>query len=193
MEHTKQHEERQAKNAPTCLEWEELQNDSILVKRCYIDIAGGALPAGLILSQIIYWHLPSKKDKSRLNVYRDGRFWLVKKHADWWTECRVKPKTAQRALEDLERLGVIESRIMKFGKVPHTHIALNVRKLDELIIEIIEKRRAECTAEETDDGTARGTEKGRKGSRSGHIDHMNMDNLSTSLQQRLPTETTVNE
>ena len=43
------------------LKWEETDYDSIKVKRIYIDIAED-LVAGLLLSQIIYWHLPSKKD-----------------------------------------------------------------------------------------------------------------------------------
>jgi hypothetical protein len=40
--------------------WEKASKDTIDVKRVYIDIAGDVV-GGIILSQIIYWHLPSKK------------------------------------------------------------------------------------------------------------------------------------
>ena len=39
--------------------WEQVSRDTIDVKRCYVDIAGD-LVAGILLSQIVYWHLPDK-------------------------------------------------------------------------------------------------------------------------------------
>lgn len=40
--------------------WEMRSRDCIKVKRCYIDVAQD-LEAGVLLSQIIYWHLPDKE------------------------------------------------------------------------------------------------------------------------------------
>ena len=39
------------------LEWERRSRDTIDVKRCYVDVAGG-LVAGVLLSQVVYWFLP---------------------------------------------------------------------------------------------------------------------------------------
>jgi len=41
------------------LSWELTTRDTIDFKKIYVDIAGDLI-AGLLLSQIIYWHLPSK-------------------------------------------------------------------------------------------------------------------------------------
>ena len=68
--------------------WEQASRDAILVKRVYIDMAGDVI-AGLMLSQIIYWHLPSSEGKTRLRIVRDGYFWLAKSHTEWWDECRL--------------------------------------------------------------------------------------------------------
>ena len=54
------------------LRWEEADQDSINVKRMYIDIAGDLI-AGILLSQIVYWHLPSKRDgQTKLRVKKEG-------------------------------------------------------------------------------------------------------------------------
>lgn len=38
---------------------EQAENDGFYTKKMYIDIAGDLL-AGILLSQIVYWYLPSK-------------------------------------------------------------------------------------------------------------------------------------
>jgi len=114
------------------LEWTEIESDSILIKRIYIDIAG-SLSAGVMLSQIIYWHLPAKNSESRLRINKNGRFWLVKKNSDWWDECRIKPTTARRNLETLRDLKIIDLELHKFQSFPTVHIALNVDNLQILI------------------------------------------------------------
>jgi hypothetical protein len=48
---------------------ELIANDSILLRRIYIDILGDVYTA-LILSQIIYWNLPDKNGRLRLRVNR---------------------------------------------------------------------------------------------------------------------------
>ena len=51
--------------------WEHASRDAIMVKRVYIDMAGDVI-AGLMLSQIVYWHLPNDEGKTRLRVEVDG-------------------------------------------------------------------------------------------------------------------------
>lgn len=93
------------------------------MKRVYIDMAGD-LVAGVVLSQIVYWHLPSRDGKARLQVEREGKLWLAKGREEWWDECRISPKQADRALEVLEERGLIEVRLFKFGRAPRKHIRI---------------------------------------------------------------------
>jgi len=74
------------------LHWEASTRDSIDVKRTYIKIAGDHI-AGVLLSQIAYWNLPSNRGEiDRLRVRKEGKFWLAKKRTDWVDECVIKPK-----------------------------------------------------------------------------------------------------
>ncbi|WP_250126629.1 hypothetical protein [Chroococcidiopsis sp. CCMEE 29] len=72
--------------------WEIRSRDCIKVKRCYIDVAQD-LEAGVLLSQIIYWHLPNKEREQKPTVQRDGQA-----REDWWDECRLTPKQFDRAI-----------------------------------------------------------------------------------------------
>ena len=110
--------------------WEKASKDTIDVKRVYIDIAGD-IKGGIILSQIIYWHLPSNNgEKSRLRVHKKGYekneagFWLAKSYKDWYEECRVKEDSARRRIKKLEQNGIIETHIWRFNNIPTTHIRI---------------------------------------------------------------------
>jgi hypothetical protein len=104
--------------------WERSSRDTIEVKRTYIDIAGD-LVAGIVLSQIVYWHLPDRDGKSRLRVQREGKLWIAKGRTEWWDECRVSPKQVDRALETLRRRSVIETKLFKFNGSPTVHVRLD--------------------------------------------------------------------
>ncbi len=103
--------------------WERASRDTLEVKRLYIDMAGD-LVAGVVLSQIVYWHLPNRDGHARLQVQREGKLWLAKGRADWWDECRISPKQADRVLEILEGKGLIEVRLFQFGKAPTKHVRI---------------------------------------------------------------------
>lgn len=103
--------------------WERASRDTLEVKRLYIDMAGD-LVAVVVLSQIVYWHLPNRDGQARLQVQREGKRWLAKGRADWWAECRVSPKQADRALAILEGRGLIEVRLFQFGKAPTKHVRI---------------------------------------------------------------------
>lgn len=103
--------------------WERASRDTIEVKRLYIDMAGD-LAAGVVLSQIVYWHLPNRDGHARLQVHREGKLWLAKGRADWWEECRISPKQADRALRVLEQRGLVEVRLFHFRGVPTKHVRI---------------------------------------------------------------------
>jgi hypothetical protein len=106
--------------------WESSTRDTIDFKKCYVDAAGGDLVAGLLLSQVVYWHLPvARTQESRLRITKDGVKWLAKERADWWDECRITPKQFDRACAVLEQRGLILSVVMKYNNCPTKHVRID--------------------------------------------------------------------
>lgn len=122
------------------LRWEETDYDSINVKRIYIDIAEDLI-AGILLSQIVYWHLPSKRDgNSKLKVKKGNKLWLAKGREDWWDECRITPRQFDRAIGILAEKGIIEKKLFRFNGSPMTHIRLIPDALMEHINDALTKK-----------------------------------------------------
>ncbi|AUB44571.1 Periplasmic protein TonB, links inner and outer membranes (plasmid) [Nostoc flagelliforme CCNUN1] len=113
------------KNQASFLTWEARSRDTLEVKRCYVDVTGGDLIAGILLSQIIYWHLPNEQGQPRLKIERDGEKWLAKKREDWWDECRITPKQFDSAIKLLESKNLIKTARYKFGNAPTKHIRID--------------------------------------------------------------------
>jgi len=106
------------------LAWERASRDCIDFKTIYVDMTGD-LCAGLLLSQIIFWHLRDRNGRSKLRVRTaDGGLWLVKACADWWPEIRLTEKQARRALRILKEKGLVDTEIHRFAGTPKTHIHL---------------------------------------------------------------------
>ena len=115
------------------LYWEQHSRDVIDVKRCYIRIAGD-LATGVLLSQIIYWFLPSKRTGNpRISIDREGRSWLAKKREEWWDECCISAKQFDRSIEILESLQIVTTAVFRFQGSPTKHISLNFETLVGLI------------------------------------------------------------
>lgn len=122
----------------TFYQWERASRDTIDVKRCYIDAAGD-LVAGILLSQIVYWFLPSEGG-SKLRVHQKGETWLVKTRADWWSECRISPRQFDRAIAILRSKGFVKTDIFRFSGSPTIHIQLVVENLVASVNSILTKR-----------------------------------------------------
>jgi hydroxymethylpyrimidine pyrophosphatase-like HAD family hydrolase len=116
------------------LRWEDVSKDTIDVKRIYIDIAND-LVAGILLSQIIYWNLPSKSGRTRLRVRKEGELWLAKKRDDWFNEIRITGKQYDRAIKILKQLNIVDVKLFKFNGNPTNHIKLNGSVLVDLLNE----------------------------------------------------------
>lgn len=109
------------------LAWEKASRDTIDVKRCYIDICGD-LVGGILLSQIVFWHLPDAEGRSKLKVRLNGRLWLVKRRDDWWEECRISARQYDRSIRMLSEKNLVTTEVHKssiYWGDTVTHIALN--------------------------------------------------------------------
>ena len=122
----------------TFFRWEQTSRDTVDFKKIYVDITGDLI-AGLLLSQIIYWHLPGNDGKSKLQVKKEGKLWLAKGRSDWWDEVRITSKKFDRASKLLKEQNIIETKLFKFYGNPTTHINLKEKIFLELWEEQINK------------------------------------------------------
>jgi len=106
------------------LAWMHTANQRVSVLLAFVDMAGD-LAAGVLLSQIVYWHTPTSEGQSRLRVQHDGHYWLAKAHDEWWGECRLTAKQARRCIAALEAKGLIVACVWQFAGAPTTHVRLD--------------------------------------------------------------------
>lgn len=123
------------------LAWEAASRDTIDVKRCYIDVAGD-LVAGVLLSQIVFWHLRGRDGQQRLNVQRDGHWWLAKPRTAWWDECRISPKQFDRACGVLDQNGkhVIVSAVYRFHGETMKHVRVDWDVFVPVLASVVEAK-----------------------------------------------------
>ena len=100
------------------------QRKGVFLEMALIDLCGGNILAGLMLSQILYWHEPNEQGRSKLRVCKQGKYWLVKKRTDWHDECRLTEDQARNALDILKKSGLVETMVARFDGTPMTHLAL---------------------------------------------------------------------
>ena len=110
---------------------EKENSERVSVKLAYIDMVGD-LAAGLLLSQIVYWHLPNSNGNSKLAVQHEGHYWVAKTRHDWWHETRLTARQVDRALQKIAKTGIIEMKVFKFNGAPTTHIRLDIEKFLEV-------------------------------------------------------------
>jgi hypothetical protein len=103
---------------------EAADNRVVRFKLVYVDMAKGDVLAGLLLSQIMYWHSLSKSGELRLKVYKDGHYWIAKEQDEWWEETRLTRRQAQRCIEVLASLNLIETRSFRFKGLKTSHIRI---------------------------------------------------------------------
>lgn len=144
------------------LAWEKATNDTIDVKRTYMKMADDVL-AGLMLSQIVYWYLPADNGGSKLQVKKDGHFWIAKSHEEWHEEIFFSRSNVDTAYKKLLKKNLIIKSRYKFNGAPTVHIRLNIPVFLELLlqeVEMIEQCQTEQDQEfaaylEAQSGTAR--------------------------------------
>ena len=127
-------------SAEAFLQWEAASRDVMVVKRCYIDVAGGDLIAGILLSQVLFYYLPTHTGEQRkVTILHDGIYWLAKRREDWWEECRISAKQFDRASSALESLGILRTKLYRFNGSPTLHLAPDFPCLLRLLQSIFPK------------------------------------------------------
>lgn len=102
----------------------------IPVRTSFVDMLDYNYPAAVLLTQIVYWHLPQEKDgkivnATKLGVFKYGHYWLAKSRDKWFKEgVRLTPRQIDGALEKLEAKGYIKVILKKFNNTPTHHIRL---------------------------------------------------------------------
>jgi hypothetical protein len=115
------------------LAWEGLTRDTIDFKKAYVDMAGGDVVAGLLLSQIVYWYLPDKQGRwSKLRVFKEGHYWIAKQRDEWWDEIRITPRQFDRASKILEDQGIIVKNRYRFDGSRTVHVRIITSRFLEL-------------------------------------------------------------
>jgi hypothetical protein len=124
--------------------WESSTRDTIDVKRAYIDMVED-LVTGILLSQIVYYYLPSFDERgrmvsiSKLRVKKEGEMWIAKLLTDWWDECRITKKQAERALKILVNKDIITKGYFRFNGLKTMHIRLNKEVFFGLLASVVKK------------------------------------------------------
>lgn len=166
--------------------WEQTTRDTVDFKKIYVDMAGD-LVAGIMLSQIVFWHLPDRNDKTRLKIEKDGHFWIAKAYSDWYEEVRITEWQAPRALAILVEKGIVEKKIFKFDGAPTVHIRLIENQFLELFSALVHSQNGG-----DDDTKTGGSPKWKRGNHSNGnegITRMEMREKPISLTE-ITTETT---
>jgi hypothetical protein len=102
----------------------------VAFRREYVDVLDGDICAALMLSQIVYWYLPSTHTgATKLRVCKMGSgWWIAKSHKDWETELGLTRHQSQRALNVLIRKGLVQSKLFRFNGSPTVHVRLTLLK-----------------------------------------------------------------
>jgi hypothetical protein len=112
---------------------ESQDHDAIKVKRLYVDINDGNWFDAAMFSQIMYWHGNNKETgKRRLQIFRDGQYWLAKRYEDWWTECRVNDATARKSIDRMCKRGLLVKEVWLFDGKPTVHLRVNIEGFEIL-------------------------------------------------------------
>jgi hypothetical protein len=92
-----------------------------------VSVLAGNTAGGCLLSQIAYWHSPAKDGTTRLRVERFGQFWIAKTRDEWCEETGI-PTVRQhdRVVSALRAKGLIETRIMHFGRLGQTRLHIRL-------------------------------------------------------------------
>lgn len=104
---------------------ERSEKDIISFKRMFVMMTGGDILAGILLSQIIFWHAPNKDGGSKLRVNRDGHNWIAKTSQEWSDDTMIKPRQIDVLIDRLVKMKLIIKKNFRFNGIKMRHIRIN--------------------------------------------------------------------
>lgn len=110
----------------------------VTVEMIYVDMVDD-LNAGILLSQLVYWYLPSNSGESKLKVLKENEYWVSKSYDEWFEEVRLKKRPIMRAVGILEEKDIIKTKVFRFNGAPTVHYQLNTNKFITLLTIELEK------------------------------------------------------
>lgn len=113
----------------------------------YIDITGDLIE-GTLLSRILYWFAPSKDNKSKVKIYKDGEYWIAKQRKDWWEEIRITERQYDKAIKSLVEKRLVITAKYKFNSMPTIHIRPNYDVINAEVSKWEDNIRQEVIAED---------------------------------------------
>lgn len=78
----------------------------------------------MVLSEVVYWHLPGKTGKSRL-LLKNGEQWLATRRKSWWDRSRLTEREFDRALEKLVKAKLIIREYFVYSDQLTPHLRIN--------------------------------------------------------------------
>lgn len=100
--------------------------DDVSVPKIYIDMTDD-YPAACVLDELLFWTLPKKNGKTSLRVFRNGSLWLAVRRADWWDRKRITERQADRAIDKLIALDLVEKDVFLFDGKPTVHLRMKMQ------------------------------------------------------------------
>jgi len=116
------------------------QANTLTIPRIYIGLLQGDIPTALLLSQCVYW---SDKTKRSDNYF-------YKSQAEWEEEIGLSKYQVRRATNKLERLGLLETKLIRAHGAPTIHYKINIQMLISLIVKKLDNQETSLSdSEET--------------------------------------------
>lgn len=132
---------------------EQSDHKYVRAKKIYIDMAGDLI-AGIVLSEIVYWHTPGKGGKQRLRAIEgQSDKWLACRRQSWWERARITARQFDRALDKLVQVGLIIREHFDYKGQSTLHVRISWDVFEELYNKLLEapaprKRRTGVTKKE---------------------------------------------
>ena len=110
----------------------------VRAKKIYIDMAGDLI-AGIVLSEVVYWHTPGKGGKQRLRII-EGQTdrWLACRRQGWWDRARITARQFDRALDKLVKVGLIIRAHFDYKGQSTLHVRINWEVFEKLYNTLLE-------------------------------------------------------
>lgn len=118
---------------------EQSDHKYVRAKKIYIDMAGDLI-AGIVLSEVVYWHTPGKGGKQRLRTIEgESDKWLACRRQGWWERARITARQFDRALDKLVKCGLIVRQLFDYKGQSTLHVRINWVTFETLYNALLEK------------------------------------------------------